>query len=279
MNIRKITSLTMLVTFVLEVGTSVVLYIVPHGRVAYWADWHLLGLSKTQWANQHINLGVLFLLAAIFHIFYNWKPIVAYLRNKAQELRVVTASFNVALLLSLVVAVGTYFEIPPMSTVIAFSDSIKDNAAKAYGEPPYGHAELSPLKLFAKKQGLDLDQSLALLQQAGIAVQDSSLPLIDIASANNLSPQQLYSLIEDAKVKKTMGGKLRFPDSPSPGFGNKSLAEICAEFDLHFPMIKQGLDEQGIQVTAEQTIKEIAAGYDRQPIDVFYLLHEIVTEE
>lgn len=269
----------MLVTFVLEVVTSVVLYIVPHGRVAYWADWHLLGLSKTQWANQHINLGVLFLLAALFHIFYNWKPIVAYLRNKAQEFRVVTASFNVALLLSLVVAVGTYFEIPPMSTVIAFSDSIKDNAAKAYGEPPYGHAELSPLKLFTKKQGLDLDQSLALLQQAGIIVQDSSLPLIDIASANNLSPQQLYSLIEDAKVKETRGGKLPFPDSPSPGFGKKSLAEICAEFDLHFPMIKRRLGEQGIQVTAEQTIKEIAAAYDKKPTDVFYLLHEIVTEE
>ncbi|MFP7753178.1 DUF4405 domain-containing protein [Thermodesulfobacteriota bacterium B35] len=48
MNIRRITSMTMLVSFVLLSVTSIVLYIVPHGRVAYWADWHLWGLSKTQ---------------------------------------------------------------------------------------------------------------------------------------------------------------------------------------------------------------------------------------
>lgn len=151
----------MLITFILEVVTSVVLYIVPHGRVAYWTDWHLFGLSRTEWANQHINLGVLFILAGIFHIFYNWKAILAYLKNKLKEVKIITASFNAALLLSLLVAVGTYFEIPPMSTIINLSDSIKDNASKTYGEPPYGHAELSPLKLLAKKQGLDLEKVLS----------------------------------------------------------------------------------------------------------------------
>ena len=40
MNLRKITSLTMLVSFVPLVLTNIILYIVPHGRVAYWADWH-----------------------------------------------------------------------------------------------------------------------------------------------------------------------------------------------------------------------------------------------
>jgi len=35
-NIRKITAMTMFVSFILLVLTSVILYIVPHGRVAYW---------------------------------------------------------------------------------------------------------------------------------------------------------------------------------------------------------------------------------------------------
>ncbi len=277
MSIRKITSLTMLITFVLEVITSVVLYIVPHGRVAYWADWHLFGLSKTEWANQHINLGVLFFLAAFVHVFFNWRPIVAYLKNRAKEVRIVTVSFNVALLFSLVVAVGTYFEVPPMSTVIHFSNSIKDNASKVYGEPPYGHAELSSLKLFTKKLGLDLEQSITLLEHAGIVVEDSSMTLKDISSANNLPPQKIYSLIEAAKVEETLGGGVVFPDSPMPGFGNKTMAEICAEFNLHFPMIKQGFAEKGVQIKAEQTIKEIAAAHDTEGIAIFNLLHGIVT--
>ncbi|MBU0959882.1 MAG: DUF4405 domain-containing protein [Proteobacteria bacterium] len=279
MNMRKITSLTMLISFVLEVVTSVVLYIVPHGRVAYWADWHLFGLSKTEWANQHINLGVLFILAGLLHIFYNWKQIVAYLKNRKKEVKVITVSFNVALLFSLVVAVGTYYEIPPMSTVITLSNSIKDKASKVYGEPPYGHAELSSLKLFAKKEGLDLGQCLDLLKQAGVVVQDSSMTLLEIGSANNLPPQKIYSLIEAAKADVTPGEAVVFPDSPMPGFGNKSMAEICAEFNLHFPMIKQGLAEKGVQITPEQTIKEIAAAHDMEGMDIFDLLHAVITGE
>mgnify|MGYP000181594178 CR=1 FL=1 len=39
MKIRKIASLTALLSFVVVIVTSIVLYIVPQGRIAYWADW------------------------------------------------------------------------------------------------------------------------------------------------------------------------------------------------------------------------------------------------
>ena len=96
MKLRKITSLTMLVSFVFCILTSVVLYILPHGRVAYWADWSLWGLSKTEWDGLHINLGVLLLLAGLLHIYYNWKPITAYLKDKTRNLKVFTIEFNIA---------------------------------------------------------------------------------------------------------------------------------------------------------------------------------------
>lgn len=155
MSSRKITSMTMFISFLALVLTSVILYIVPHGRVAYWADWHLWGLTKGEWGNLHINLGFLFLFAGLLHMYYNWAPIKAYMKNRAREIKVFTPAFNVALLLTLVVGVGTYYEVPPMSTVINFGESIKDKASEKYGEPPYGHAELSSLKLFSKKQDMD----------------------------------------------------------------------------------------------------------------------------
>jgi hypothetical protein len=79
MNIRRITSLTAALSFLLMVLTSIILYIVPQGRVAYWADWKLWGLTKTDWGNIHINLGLLFLIALFIHIYYNWKPLINYL--------------------------------------------------------------------------------------------------------------------------------------------------------------------------------------------------------
>lgn len=46
MNMRKITSITLLASLVVLVVNSVVLYIVPEGRVVHWANWIFLGLTN-----------------------------------------------------------------------------------------------------------------------------------------------------------------------------------------------------------------------------------------
>ncbi len=276
MNIRKITSMTMFISFILLVLTSVILYIVPQGRVAYWADWHLWGLSKTEWGNQHINLGFLFLFAGLLHIYYNWRPITAYMKNRARELKVFTLSFNVAMLLTLVIGVGTYFEVPPMSSVIDLGDSFKDAAAIKYGEPPYGHAELSSLKLFSKKQDVDLDQAMDLLKTAGIQFSDSKETLAVIAAENKLSPQAIYQIIKPAVRKKAAGSTESFPDSPMSGFGNMTLAAVCSEYNLIFHDIRRGLQEKNVKVNADMTIKEIATANGKDPMAIFEDISSLV---
>lgn len=278
MNIRKITSMTMFVSFILLVLTSIILYIVPHGRVAYWADWHLWGLTKTEWGNLHINLGFLFLFAGFLHMFYNWAPIKAYMKNKAREMKVFTPSFNVALLLSLVVGVGTYLEIPPMSTVISLGDSIKDAASRKYGEPPYGHAELSSVKLFSKKQNLDLDKAMELLKKADIQFNDSQETVQTIAKRNKMSPQEIYEIIKPAAKVKKEGEKVMFPETPMSGFGNKTLGALCSEYDLMYQVVRQSLAKKGVTADAEMTIKEIAAANDKNPMELFEALHGIAAE-
>ena len=41
---RKITSMTMVWSLIILILNSIVLYVVPEGRVSYWADWRFLGL-------------------------------------------------------------------------------------------------------------------------------------------------------------------------------------------------------------------------------------------
>jgi len=270
--------MTMLVSFLFLVLTSIILYIVPHGRVAYWSDWHLWGLTKGEWGNLHINLGFLFLFAGLLHIFYNWAPITAYMKNKSRELKIFTPSFNVALLLSVVVGVGTYLEIPPMSTVINFSESIKDKASEKYGEPPYGHAELSSLKLFARKQGLDLEKSIELLSKSNIAITDASVTLAVIASDNGLAPQDVFEIIKTASISKKDEESLFFPETPMSGFGKMTLGALCSEYDLMFQIVRQSLAKSGLKAEAEMTIKEIAADNDKNPMEIFELLQGIANE-
>lgn len=274
MNMRKITSLTMLISFILELVTSVILYIVPQGRVAYWSDWRQWGLSKTQWGDLHINLGVLFLLAAFLHLYYNWTPMIAYMKNKAKELKIFTANFNIALVLSIIVSIGTLMNIPPMSTVIDFSESIKDAAAREYGEPPYAHAELSSLKLFARKTNLDLKAAKKLLTEAGIQGVDDQVTLAELAKLNQTNPKTLFKIMKPAQLENDK--EISFPDSPPSGFGRKTLAEICATYNLNIPTVIRDLSGKGVKAAPEQTFKEIAAENDTDPHALFEVLHGLV---
>jgi len=278
MKIRKITSLTASLAFILMVLTSIVLYIVPQGRVAYWADWRLWGLTKTDWGNIHINLGLLFLIALSLHIYYNWKPLMSYLKNKARRMKVFTPDFNVALVITVASIVGTYFLVPPFNWVMALNDNFKDAGVEKYGEPPYGHAELSSLNTFSKKMNLDLEKSLALLTQAGLAVESGEMTLEKIARKYSVPPQRIYETIKPAQViaEQQKEEKGQLPESPPPGSGNLTLADFCTQFNLNMKLVIRELKTLGISAAAEATLKDIAAKNDTSPIDLYEKIREIV---
>ena len=273
MNIRRLTSLTALFSFILLFITIVVLYIVPQGRVAYWADWRLWGLTKEQWGDIHINIGLLFLLSIFLHIYYNWKPLLSYLKNTARELKVLTVEFNAALIVTFIFAVGTYFEIAPFSWVLALNDNFKEHATVKYGEPPYGHAELSTLKSFTKKIGLDLTAGLKRLRKANIRFDDENQSLKDIARINDISPQKVFLALKPAETALASGG---LPPNPPPGTGNKTLVEFSREYGFDIQGVLKSLSEKNIAATADMTIKQIAWQNDMAPTDVYILLREIV---
>lgn len=189
-----------MVAFLLMLLTSIILYIVPQGRVAYWADYRRWGLTKTDWGNIHINLGLLFLIALFLQIYYNWKPLISYLKNKAKEIKVFTPEFNIALIVVILFTAGTYFLVPPFSWVMTLNDHFKDTGAEKYGEPPYGHAELSSLKTFTKKMNLDLAKSMELLDKAGYPVENSDITLDTIGRRYNIPPQLIYQTIKPAEI-------------------------------------------------------------------------------
>jgi len=278
MKLRKIISLTALLSFVLMLLTSAVLYIAPQGRIAYWSDWRMLGLSKTDWGNIHINLGFLFLIAIGLHIYYNWKPLTAYLKNKAKQLKIFTPDFIAALVVVLFCAVGTYFLVPPFGWVMTLNDHFKAAAAQKYGEPPYGHAELSSLKSFAKKLDLDLDKSLVLLKRAGYPAESAEMTLAQIARQNGATPQALYLAIVPAAVPEDQAGErgVQLPADPPPGTGNLTLAELSARYNLDLNTLLRQLEVQGIEAGADQTIKTIADAHQKGPVDIYEAIKESI---
>jgi hypothetical protein len=130
----------------------------------------------------------LFLIALFLHIYYNWNPLINYLKDKSKTIKVFTPEFNSAIIITVAFVIGTYLMLPPFNWVMALNDHFKDSGAVKYGEPPYGHAELSSLKTFAKKLNLDLAKSMDLLKEAGYSVDDSTTTLQAIGKQYHVPP-------------------------------------------------------------------------------------------
>ena len=194
-----------MLSFMVLVLTGIVLFIQPHGRVAYWVDWRLWGMSKTQWDSAHIDTGILFFLAAVFHIYFNWRNIVSYLKGKAKHLRVFNRDFNIALLITALVVCGTIAGTAPFHWIMDLNETIKESAVKTYGKPPYGHAELSSLKTLAFRMGFDLDKSIQGLKTAGIRFKGPNQRIVDIASLNGKTPKQVFEAMRQAQGEPGRG--------------------------------------------------------------------------
>lgn len=268
---RKITSLTSFLSFIVTLITSVILYITPHGRVAYWSGWSLLGLDKTQWGNIHITVGLLFLLSGFVHIWLNWKPITNYMKNAAREMVVLTAPMVISLVLVLFVTVGTLLHIPPMQQVLTLNEHIKEVQTRTHGNPPYGHAELSPLSVFCAHMGFDVNEALAALKNAGFTNKlAADTPLVELAHANGATPQQVYEVI-----RKALAGDDPFaalPANPPEGTGKMTIADICGTYGLPVDKALARLNAAGIAANREMTVKALSQQNGRTARDIYNLL-------
>jgi len=283
MKMRKITSLVALVSFVVLIVNSIALYIAPHGRVSDWAQWRWMGLTKEHWEDQHIIVGVLFLLAVFLHIYYNWKPMVSYLKDKARRVKIFTREFNIALIVTLVCIAGSYHPVPPFSWVLDFSESIKSAAEAKYGARPFGGADQASLKAFSSRMDLDLHQAMSSLREAGLDFKDENDTISEVAARNRISNQQVYILMksgDDPELNEkstanhapageeatgTGASKLR-------GFGKLTLAQAMERLDLDPAVVFERLAGREITAKPEDRIRTIAEASGMSPSELIELI-------
>jgi len=271
MNLKKITSLTMLTSVLVMIYTGIMLFIAPPGRIANWADWRFFALSKEQLIALHTTFMVVFIVATILHIIYNWRLMISYLRNSARSLIVFTKEMIIASLITVVTITGTLYEIPPFSTFVSFSADVSDSWIREYGEPPYGHAELSTIQNFSKKVGLDSEQSKKALLDAGIAPDDIAKSLKEIAKANGASPEALYLIMKNAQSNSTATKEeksLAQNGEKYTGLGRRKIADVAQVVGLSTDELIAKLKTIGIDANAEDRFKDIAESNGLSPSDI-----------
>jgi len=263
---RAFTALIVLWSFIVENITGIVLYIVPPGRIAHWTNWKLLGFTKEQWASLHTIFGYIFLIFAVIHIYYNWKPILNYIKKKVKAGLRMRMELTVSLAITILVFVATAISLPPFSTVMDFGTKMKNSWEESRQEPFVPHAEEMSLEEFIEQIEISQDEAFELLKNKGIKVQNASSLIKDIAKDNNTSPVAIYDILEKEPPKKKQSGR---------GYGWKTLENVAQELNIPLQDIMKFLQSKGIDAQKDEGIRDIAEKTGMTPYELVEMIQKI----
>ena len=265
MKYQRFVSLTAGLSFVLIFISSGVLYFIPDRGVTGWTAWTFLGLDKQQWDNVHINLGILFLVIMVWHIYFNWKPLKSYLKVK-KEWKVFTKEFNVALIVTVLFLVGTIIMVPPWKILVNVGNGIKATNSKDVGNPPFGYAEYATLEDFCLIAHIHQKEALQKLQSKGITIPSTALTLKKIAALNQTSPKRLFQIIRNPETKFIL------PSDLPIGIAKKTLKRLQQEYTMDLDKFIKHLAHYGIKATPESFFKKIAMDNNLHPAELYNIL-------
>jgi hypothetical protein len=279
---RAFTAMMMLWSFILETVSGIVLYIVPPGRVANWTNWKLWGLTKHGWGAVHTILGYVFLIFALLHIYYNWKPIMSYIKRKVQSGLRMRKEMTVSVVVTLIITVMTIASIPPFGSVMAIGESLKNSWEESANEPFVPHAELFTLQEFCRQVEIPLEQALDSLKAQGIEVDDPEAEVADIAAKNNTSPAQIYAILRSGlsvegkqKVDSKIGGAQgRGLAGRGGGFGWKTIEQIAADLNVPLDRVLAILKEAGVEAQKTDVLRQAAERNGKRAVDLVNLIRD-----
>jgi len=272
---RALTSVVITLAFIVLLISGIILFLAPPGRVANWTNWAILGLRKVEWANLHISFSALFLLSAILHIIFNWRPLLGYFRNRLGEAGGMRWEWLAALIMGIGVYAGTRANVPPFSSLIAYSESWRESWESSTQKAPIPHAELLTLQELAEKASLSLTTVTARLEAKGIKNFTTNTVVNDLAQKNGFSAQQLYEImtatpdsVETGKGKKASGsghGTGKGGGGGGGGTGFKTLSAFCADEGIDLQVALKRFEAKGIKAGTNLTMREIAInnGYSK----------------
>jgi hypothetical protein len=242
--------------------SGIVLYVAPPGRVANWSVWQLLFLTKAQWQAVHTIVALAFLVAGGFHVYFNWKVLVAYLKSKLQSGLRMKRELAAASLTGVAILAVSMTGVPPFGTVMDVGEEIKNSWSTSSSEPPVPHAELMTVEKLAETVKIPVAKALANLEATGVKGAQPAMIVQQVADGNGLTPQQVYERIqsEDAKPKVSM--------AEGGGWGRMSVQQVCERYSIPVETGVARLQAAGFDVQATAMIRDLGSARGKTPIDI-----------
>lgn len=265
---RSFISFCLFITIAWLLITGTVLYIAPPGRIAHWQAWSIWGFDKDQWQAQHTIFSYVFIILSIIHIFtLNWKNLWSYVKLKSKNGFRKKYEFAGALLIALLLFLGTTLEIPPLSSFFEMGQDIGFMWEEKDTMAPAPHTEnLSLREVVSQHSTVDLTESIDRLKKKNIVVDNPSQTLKEIALSNETSPSEIFEIILPAQ---NHAGK-----QSGKGYGRMTISELSKELGLTADEIIAKLEKNGMMASSSNTIRDVASKYNKHPSELMRIVRD-----
>lgn len=258
---RALTTMIVTLSFSLLAVSGLVLFLAPPGRVANWTNWSVLGLLKSDWSGLHVWFATVFLVAAGFHVFFNWRPLVSYVKDRLTRRVGFRPEWIAAAVVCTVIAAGTLGRVPPFSSLLAWGEALKESWDKPAERAPVPHAELLTLQELADKAGVPLAAATVRLEAAGVKDFAGETVVAKLAASAGRSAQEIYEIIAPVAPAAGSGEGGR----SGGGAGWKTLPQFCADEGIALDTALARLKAKGCVVEEGMTLRELSLrnGFER----------------
>lgn len=264
---RAFVTFGVVLAFLLIAASGAVLYVAPPGRVANWSHWTLLGMQKGQWQAVHTVFALLFGVASVLHVYFNWRVILAYLARKAGSGVRRRRELALASALGAAVFALTLLEVPPFSTVMTVGETVKASWSGPATEPPVPHAETWTLAKFAEETKVPVERAIQNLRQAGMPAAGAASTLQALGDTYHVTPREVY-----AKALGE-GTPARAPLAEGGGYGMKTVRQVAEQAETPLGAAIQRLHDAGFTDAAgDSNIRALASAHGRKPFDLVQII-------
>ncbi|HUU09415.1 MAG TPA: DUF4405 domain-containing protein [Phycisphaerae bacterium] len=191
-SLRGFTSFAVTLFFLVLIASGAVLYAAPRGRDANWSGWQVMNLLRTEWVALHVLTGCAFVVFGTIHLVLNWRPLWHYVHVKAEARIPLWKELLLAVVLIAVLSAGAILRFPPMATVMAWNDQIKDAWTAALSDAPRDLAEEASLEDLAARAGVLSETLVAALRQRGYSIGSPQDSLSRVAEANHTTAAAIF---------------------------------------------------------------------------------------
>ena len=304
--LRNFVSLFVAWTGLISIVSGVILYLAPAGRVAFWVNWHLFGLTKKQWEAVHTVSSFFLAIFVIWHLILNWKPFINYMKDKMRKINFTVPEFLWSLLIAVILTVMSIYSIPPVSYIMDFGEYLTASWESKASRPIIPHAEKLTLKKYCDKMNFPLDRAIKRLNVFNVKGVSPDKTLEEIAKENGVAPKDIADMLnyqksvnedrpsvsETKKTESTENSEFKDKDPVSPGrmrrgqgqgnfsgmmfIGKMNLKEFCEKAEISIDKAKNLLKKKGFgDIADNDMLRDIARKNGLMPRELGELLYSL----